>query len=85
VCASILKELKTPHLNPDFGLIKKIRAIIRKFFGSQIQAGDYPSLKFIFFKSQKWTSLNYSVRNNAMTSHVREYDFDGGGGHLIPA
>ena len=43
-----LKELKTPHLNPDFGLIKQNKAVIRKFSGNQIQIGDYPSLKFIF-------------------------------------
>jgi hypothetical protein len=50
VCASILKELKTSHLNPDFGLITQIRAFIRKFSGSQIQVGDNPFLKFISFK-----------------------------------
>jgi hypothetical protein len=50
VCASILKELKTPHLNPDFGLIKQNKAFIRKFSGSQIEVDDSPSSKFIFFK-----------------------------------
>jgi hypothetical protein len=53
VSASILKELKTQHANPDFGLIKQNRALIRKFSGSQIQAGDYLSLKFIIFKFPK--------------------------------
>jgi hypothetical protein len=50
VCASILKELKILHTNPDFGLIKQIRAFIRKFSCSQIQIDDCPFLKFIFFK-----------------------------------
>jgi hypothetical protein len=53
VCALNPEELKTPHLNPYFGFIKQIRAFIRKFSGSQIQACDYPPLKFIFCKFPK--------------------------------
>jgi hypothetical protein len=54
------KALKTQHTNPDFGLIKQIRVFIRKFSGSQIQAGDYPFLKFIFCKS---TAGGYETLN----------------------
>ena len=45
-----MKESKILHTKPDFGLIKQIRAFVGKFSGSQIQVGDYPSLKSIFFK-----------------------------------
>jgi hypothetical protein len=37
-------------INPDFGLIKQIRAFIRKFSGSQIQVEHCLFLKFIFFR-----------------------------------
>jgi hypothetical protein len=50
VCVLNQKELKTPKKDSDFGLIKQIRAFIRKFSSNQIQVGDYHSLKFIFFK-----------------------------------